>query len=50
MDYYNDFQNVVRSDDIALIIDRYHLRKGRECVDTETLKAMKDVLSVKSDE
>ena len=26
MDYYNDFQRIIRSDDIAKVIDRHLLR------------------------
>lgn len=46
MDYFNDFQRVVRSDDISAVIDRYRLKQGRDCTDTETRRAMRDVLSV----
>lgn len=34
MDYYNDFQRIIRSDDIAKVIDRYLVRNGRDCADS----------------
>lgn len=46
MDVYNDFQNIVRSENVSEVIDKYHLRKGRECLDFPTKKAMDDFLSV----
>lgn len=46
MNYYNDFQNVVRSDDLTELIDKYHLRAGRDCTDDETKRAMDDVRNV----
>ena len=48
MDYYNDFQRIVRSDDITKIIDRHHLRNGKDCADSrnnQSLIAMQDVMS-----
>ena len=46
MDCYNDFQNMVRSDNIANVIDRFRLQFGKECVTIETKRAMRDLLSV----
>ena len=31
MDWYNDFQRMVRSDDIGRIIDRHGIRRGKTC-------------------
>lgn len=47
MDVYNDFQRIVRSDNIADVIDRQHIRIGRDCTDNDTkqsLDEMRDVL------
>ena len=47
MDVYNDFQRMVRSDKIADVIDRQHIRIGRDCTDNDTkqsLNEMRDVL------
>lgn len=46
MECFNDFQNIVRSDNLTEVIEKYHIRKGRECIDDETRKAMRDVLSI----
>lgn len=46
MDYYNDFQNMVRSDDIEQVIDRYHAKKGRDCTDSATKSGMNEVGNV----
>ena len=46
MDWYNDFQNIVRSDEIERIIDRHRLRKGRNVESAEHLRRKKDVLGV----
>ena len=46
MDVYNDFQNMVRSDNLAYVIDRFHLRKGRECIDYDTKILVNDSLEV----
>lgn len=47
MDVYNDFQRIVRADNIADVIDRQHIRIGRDCTDSDTkqsLNEMRDVL------
>ncbi|MBO5905671.1 MAG: hypothetical protein J6Q84_04555 [Kiritimatiellae bacterium] len=47
MDVYNDFQRMARSDNIAEVIDRHHIRIGRDCTDNDTkqsLNEMRDVL------
>lgn len=47
MDVYNDFQRMVRSDNIADVIDRHHIRIGKDCTDNDTkqsLNEMRDVL------
>lgn len=46
MDYYNDFQNMVRSDDIARVIDRYREWRGRECLTEEQIRSRDDVKAV----
>ena len=46
MDWYNDFQNMVRSDDIARVIDRHHLRKGRDLESAAFLRKKKDILGI----
>lgn len=46
MDVYNDFQRMVRSDNLAYVIDRFHLRKGRDCTDFDTKCAMNEVGNV----
>ena len=43
MELYNDFQNMVRSDNLAEVIDRHHLRIGRDCTDFDTKCAMNEV-------
>lgn len=48
MDVYNDFQRMVRSDNIDLVIEKYHLLKGRDCADyrnNQSLIAMQEVMS-----
>jgi hypothetical protein len=47
MDVFNDFQRIVRSDNIADVIDRHHIRIGKDCTDNDTkqsLNEMRDVL------
>lgn len=47
MDVYNDFQRMVRADNIAEVIDRNHIRNGKDCTDNDTkqsLDEMRDVL------
>lgn len=49
MDYYNDFQNMVRSDNIAEVIEKHHLRIGRDCTTNDTkmsIDEVRDVLNV----
>lgn len=46
MDWYNDFQNMVRSDDIARVIDRHRLRKGRDLESAASLRKKKDILGI----
>lgn len=45
-DYFNDFVNVVRSDDIGSVIDRHALRPGRDCMTAEQTRSRDDVLAV----
>lgn len=45
-DYFNDFERVVRSDDIDSVIDNHHLRDGRSCLTSEQERIRADVLSV----
>lgn len=46
MDYFNDFQRVVRSDDIERVIDRFAVRRGRDVEVPELRRDMDDVLCV----
>lgn len=46
MDYFNDFQNVVRSDDIERVIDRFAVRRGRDVEYPDVRRDMDDVLGV----
>lgn len=46
MDVYNDFQRIVRSDDLEQVIDRYHIRKGRDCTDNNTKRSITEVQDV----
>lgn len=45
-DYFNDFERVVRSDDIDSVIDNHRLREGRSCLTPEQERIRADVLSV----
>lgn len=45
-DYFNDFQTVVRSDDLDSVIDRHRKRPGRDCLTGEQLRCREDVLAV----
>jgi hypothetical protein len=48
VDYYNDFQKMVRSDDISKVIDRYRVRNGKDCADNkhnQSISELADVLS-----
>ena len=45
-DYFNDFERVVRSDDIDSVIDNHRLRDGRSCLTSEQERIRADVLSV----
>lgn len=45
-DYFNDFERVVRSDDIDSVIDNHRLRDGRSCLTPEQERIRADVLSV----
>ena len=46
MDYYNDFQRMVRSDNIEQVIDRYQVRKGKDCTDSDTKRSLNEVRDV----
>lgn len=46
MDYYNDFQRIVRSDDIGRVIDRFAVKRGRDVEDPSLRRDMDDVLCV----
>lgn len=46
MDVYNDFQRIVRSDDISGVIDREALRPGRDVEKPSLRRDMDDVLGV----
>lgn len=45
-DYFNDFERIVRSDDIDSVIDNHSLRAGRGCLTPEQERSRADVLSV----
>ena len=46
MDYYNDFQRIVRSNNIESVIDQYREWRGRECLTPEQIRSRDDVKSV----
>ena len=46
MDWYNDFQRMVRSDNLEEVIDRYREWRGRECLTQEQIAARDDVRAV----
>lgn len=46
MDWYNDFQNIVRSENIEDVIDKYGEWRGRECTTPEQKRAHDDVKAV----
>lgn len=46
MDWYNDFQRMVRSDDIEGIIDRECLRRGRDIESRGQKRKRKDILGI----
>ena len=46
MDYYNDFQRIIRSDDITKVIDRYLLRNGRDCADSRNNQPISEISDV----
>ena len=46
MDYYNDFQNMVRSNNIERVIDNHRIRKGRDCISADTRQSMCEVMDV----
>lgn len=45
-DWFNDFQNIVRSDDIVRVIDRHRLRKGRDTKADECIRQERDILGI----
>lgn len=45
-DYFNDFERVVRSDDIDSVIDNHRLRGGRSCLTPEQERVRADILSI----
>ena len=48
MDYYNDFQRMVRSDDITKVIDRHHVRIGKDCADNKHNQSISELAEVLS--
>lgn len=46
MDVYNDFQNMVRSDNLEQVIDQHHLRIGRDCTDNDTKQSLNEIRDV----
>ena len=45
-DYFNDFERIVRSDDIDSVIDNHRIRGGRSCLTPEQERSRADILSV----
>lgn len=45
-DYFNDFERIVRSDDLGSVIDRHRLREGRSGLTPEQARIRSDVLSI----
>lgn len=48
MNYYNDFQRMVRSDDIAKVIDRHRVRNGKDCADNKHNQSISELTGVLS--
>ena len=48
MDYYNDFQRMVRSDDISKVIDRHRVRNGKDCADNKHNQSISELAEVLS--
>lgn len=46
MDYYNDFQNMVRSNNIERVIDKHRLHNGKDCIDFDTKQSINEVMDV----
>ena len=46
MNYYNDFQRMVRSDDITKVIDRHHVRNGKDCADNKHNQSISELVDV----
>lgn len=46
MDWYNDFQRMVRADNIEHVIDKYREWRGRDCTTPEQKRAREDVKAV----
>lgn len=48
MNYYNDFQRMVRSDDIEKVIANHRVRNGKDCADNkhnQSISELADVLA-----
>ena len=48
MDYYNDFQRIVRSDDISKVIERHRVRNGKDCADNRHNQSISELAGVLS--
>jgi hypothetical protein len=48
VNYYNDFQRIVRSDDIAKVIDRHRVRNGKDCADNKHNQSISELAGVLS--
>ena len=46
MDWFNDFQNIIRSDDIERVIDKHRLRRGRDVECEEIIRKRRDILGI----
>jgi hypothetical protein len=46
MDVYNDFQRMVRSDDITKVIDRHRVRIGKDCADMKHNQSISELEGV----
>jgi hypothetical protein len=48
VNYYNDFQRIVRSDDITKVIDRHRVRNGKDCADMKHNQSISELAGVLS--
>jgi hypothetical protein len=48
VNYYNDFQRIVRSDDITKVIDRHRVRIGKDCADNKHNQSISELAGILS--